>query len=140
MQLARYKPWHELQRMGCDMDKLWENGWDLLPSFANTAIDLYEEDSNLVAEVSLPNFKKDEIKITTDEGMLEVSAEHEEKEEKEGKRRYYFRESSRRYFRRVGLPEGVNADKADASFKDGVLKITMPMAKAKKEGKVVSIK
>jgi HSP20 family protein len=104
-----------------------------------SAMDLYEEDGNLVAEVSLPNFKKDEVKVTTDEGVLEVTAEHKEEQEKTSKRRYYFHESSNHYFRRVTLPEGVKTDKTDASFKDGVLKVTMPM-QADKKAKEITVK
>lgn len=111
-----------------------------MPTFAEaTAIDLYEEDGNLVAEVSLPNFKKDEVKITTDEGVLEVSAEHKEKEKEKAKRHYFFRESSNQYFRRMALPEGVKADKAQANFKDGILKIIMPYA-VQKNVKEIAVK
>jgi HSP20 family protein len=123
-----------------DLDKLWENGWGMVPTVSEaSAMDLYEEDGNLVAEVSLPNFKKDEVKVTTDEGVLEVTAEHKEEQEKTTKRRYYFHESSNQYFRRVTLPEGVKTDKTDASFKDGVLKVTMPMQAAKK-AKEITVK
>lgn len=140
MQLVRYNPFRELQKMERDLDKLWENGWGMMPTLTEaSAMDLYEENGNLVAEVNLPNFNKDEVKVTTDEGVLEISAEHKEEEEKKGKRRYYFRESSNSYFRRVALPEGVKADKAEANFKNGVLKITMPTTTPKK-AKTVAVK
>lgn len=142
MQLVKYNPFHDLQKMERDMGKLWENGWNMFPALAETsAMDLYEENGNLVAEVSLPNFKKDEINVVADEGVLEVSAEHKEMKEKKSKRRYFFHESSNQYFRRVTLPEGVKADKVDASFKDGTLKVTMPMAKpSRKKARSVTIK
>lgn len=140
MQLVRYNPFREMQKMERDLDNLWQNGWGVFPTLTEAStMDLYEEDGNLVAEVSLPNFKKEEVKVTTDEGVLEVTAEHKEKEEKKGKRQYYFHESSDSYFRRVTLPEGVKADKANASFKDGVLKVTMPVT-APKKTKTVTVK
>jgi HSP20 family protein len=140
MQLVKFDPLRDLQRMERDMEKLWENGWGMMPTFAEaSAMDLYEEDGKLVAEVNLPNFKKDEVKVTFEEDTLAVSAEHQETKEDKGKRRYFFRESSNHYLRRVTLPQGVNTDKAEASFKDGNLKITMPMA-AKKIGKTVAVK
>lgn len=141
MRLVKYDPFHELQKMERDLGKLWENGWGVFPMLAETsAMDLYEENGNLIAEVSLPNFKKDEINVTADEGTLEVSAEHKEEEEKKSKRRYFFHESNTKYFRRVALPEGVQADKVDASFKDGTLRVTMPMAKPSRKAKPVTIK
>ncbi len=142
MQLVRYNPLRDLQKMERDLDKFWDSGWGLVPSIADsTTMDLYEEDGKLVAEVSLPNFKKEEVKVTADEGVLEISAEHQEKAEDKDKRRYYFRESSNRYLRRVSLPEGAKTDKIEAEFKDGVLKVSMPAAKpAKIEAKSVPIK
>ncbi len=139
-QLVRYNPIRDLQTMKRDFDNFWGSDWSLFPAITETAsMDIYEEDGKMIAEVNLPNFEKDEIKVTTDEGVLEVSGEHKEKEEEKGKRRYYMREISNQYLRRVPLPEGVRADKTEAEFKDGVLKITMP-TEPKKEAKKVTIK
>lgn len=136
MQLAKYNPFRELQRMQRDMDKFWDGGWDL-PAIADTStLDMYEEDGKLVAEVCLPNFKKEEVSVKTEEGLLEVVAEHKEEEEKESKRRYYFRESNNRYFRRVNLPENAVVDGAEASFDNGVLKVTMPVTEPKKSKEI----
>ena len=142
MQLVTYNPGRDLQKIERDLDKFWKNGWGILPSLSDTtSMDLYEQDGKLVAEVSLPNFKKDEVRVTTDEGVLEISAEHKEKQEDTAKRRYYFRESSNRYLRRVTLPENAKADKVEAEFKDGLLKISMPVATpAKIEAKTIPIK
>lgn len=140
MQLVKHSPLRELQIMERDLEKLWEDDWGLLPPLAETStIDVYEEDGNLVAEASLPNFKKPEIKVHIDGRTLEISADHQEKEEAKSQRRYYFRESSNRYFRRITLPEGVKVDAADASFKHGTLKVIMPKV-ATKLVKTVEVK
>lgn len=140
MQLVKHSPSREMQRIERDLDKLWQTGWGIFPTFTEVStMDLYQEDGNLIAEVSLPNFKKEEVKVKTDEGVLEVSAEHKEEEKKKNKRQYYFHESSNSYFRRVTLPQGVKTDKADASFKDNVLRVTMPMTTSNKT-KVVKVK
>lgn len=139
MQVVKYDPFRDMRKIERDIDKLWGLGLGL-PAIADTsAMDMYEEAGNLIAEVNLPNFKKDEVKVTADQGVLEVSAQHKEKEENKGKRRYYFRESSNQYFRRAALPEGARADKAGASFKDGVLKVTIPMTTQKK-AKAIAVK
>lgn len=140
MNLVPYSPFLDLQGVDRDFDRLWRSERSMLPSLVGaSAMDMYEEKGDLAVEVSLPNFKKEEIKVATDEGVLEISAEHKEKDETKDKRRYYFHESSNRYFRRVVLPEGVKADKIKASFKEGVLKITMPMA-APKRTKAIDVK
>ncbi len=136
MQLVRFDPFRDIEK---NFEKLWGRGWASLPTFSETAVmDMYEEDGKLVAELTLPNFSKDEVKVSSDKDALEISAEHKEKEETKGKRRYYFRESSDQFLRRVTLPEGVDADKAVASFKNSILKITMPI-KASEKAKTVRV-
>jgi HSP20 family protein len=127
MKLVTYNPLPDLRRMEKELDKLWDTDWGMFPAVAETApMDMYQENGNLVAEVNLPNFTKKDIRVTTTDGVLEVMAEHNEKQEKNTKRQYYLHESSNHYMRRIALPEGVKYDKAKAGFKDGVLKITMP--------------
>lgn len=140
MQVIKYNPLRELQKMEHDMEKFWENGWSLPGLFTDSAaIDMYEEDGKLFVELSLPNFKKEEISVTADDGVLEISAEHTEKEEKKNKRRYLLRENSSQFLRRIVLPEGATGDKAEASLVNGKLTISMPIA-TKKPAKAISIK
>jgi len=140
MQLIKYNPFNEIQKIERDLDKVWNGDWSGMSSLTETAtMDMYEEDGNLVAEVNLPNFNKSEVRVTTNNGALDISAEHKEKKEEKGKRRYFFRESSNQYFRRVILPEGAKTENIEASFKDGMLKISMPMA-VKEQAKAIDIK
>ncbi|MDR3126472.1 MAG: Hsp20/alpha crystallin family protein [Rickettsiales bacterium] len=79
----------------------------------------------LVAE--MPGIKKDDIDISAHDGLLTVKGERKAKadEDKDG---YYIRERSASSFSRtVSLPEGADIDKAETSFSDGVLTITMPV-------------
>lgn len=140
MQLIKYNPFHEIQKLERDLDKVWNGDWSGMSSLTETAaMDMYEENGNLVAEVNLPNFDKSEIRVTTKGGALDISAEHKEKKEEKGKRRYFLRESSNQYFRRVMLPEGAKTEDINASFKDGMLKISMPMAE-KEQPKAIDVK
>lgn len=132
MQLVRYNPFHELRKVEKDLGKLWENGLGLLPAFSELSImDMYEEDHSLIAEVNLPDFKRDEIEVTVGKNVLEVTARHKAENESSTSRRYFFRESSNNYLRRVVLPEGVDTTKAEATFRDGKLQVIMPMIESK---------
>lgn len=140
MHIVKFNPLQELQNVERDMNKLWQNSWGLLPAFGDSsALDMYEEKGKLVTEISLPNFKKEEIKVTTESNVLEITAKHEESKESSSKRRYFLRESSSQYVRRITLPEGVNIDKADVNFKDGLLKVSMPF-KAPQSSKELPVK
>lgn len=132
MQLVKYSPLKDLMLIDKDLQKMFDNSWAWPSLLADQSIvDLYAEDGKLVAEVTVPDFKKEEIKVDFKEGDLEITAEHAEKQEKTGKRRYLLRESSRNFYRRISLPAATDADAATASFKDGKLTITVPLAEEK---------
>lgn len=140
MQIVKYNPFKELQKMEHDMNKFWNNDWNFPTLLVeNSTIDMYEEDGKLITEMQLPKFKKNEITINSEDGVIEVSAKHEEKDEKDTKRRYLMRESSSSYYRRIILPEGADGEKANAEFKDGTLKLTMPIV-TPKPPKAIDIK
>lgn len=140
MQLIKYDPIKDIAQLEKEMTSFFQNGWSLFPSINEASnMDMYEENGKLIAEVSLPGYKKKEVKVSTDNGLLEIAAEHEESKEKKNKRRYYFQESSRRYSRRVALPDGADTEAIDASFTNGVLRISMPIKPTKKP-KVINVK
>ncbi len=140
MEITKYNPKRELRKMEKDIEKFWDNGWGF-PALATEAlaVDMYEENNMLTVELGIPNFKKNEISVETDNNVLEVSAEHTEHDEDKSKRRYLLRESSSRYFRRIHLPDGTDSSNIDAHFVDGKLKMTMPFA-PKSPRRSVSVK
>jgi HSP20 family protein len=90
------------------------------------ALDLYEKNGNLVVEAELPGIPREAVKIACTDHTLTIQGETK-KEEEEKKEGYY--RAERRYGsfdRMVNLPEGVDFNKPEAEFKDGVLKITLP--------------
>ena len=92
------------------------------------AMDVYtEDDKQMVAEVHLPGFSKNEVDVSVHEGILEIKGKREEKEEqKDKKRSYVVRQSSSSFYRRIALPKLADGEAAKADFKDGLLKITIP--------------
>lgn len=101
-------------------------------------MDVYTEgDKQLVAEISAPGFTKDDISVQINNGVLEIQGKKEEKqEEKNKKRTYMVRESSSSFYRRVALPKHADADKVEAHFENGVLKVGVPFKELPKPKKV----
>lgn len=100
------------------------------------ALDLYDEKDNVVAVLEVPGMKKDDFEIGLHDGVLTVSGERKhEFEDKDGKT---FR--SERYFgkfqRSVSLPIRVDSGKVSASYKDGILTITLPKAEEAKPRRI----
>jgi HSP20 family protein len=89
-------------------------------------LEVFHRNNELVVRADLPGLTKDDIKVdVTDEGItIEGERKREHQEEREG---FYRSERSYGSFRRtVPLPEGAIADQAKATFKNGVLEVTMP--------------
>ncbi|MGB9601732.1 MAG: Hsp20/alpha crystallin family protein, partial [Limisphaerales bacterium] len=71
----------------------------------------------------LPEVKKDDVKVTVENGVLTISGERKFEKEEKGVR-YHRIERSYGYFARsFSLPEDADAEKVSAEFKDGVLKV-----------------
>lgn len=125
--LRRWDPFSELNSLHEQVNELFNQSLGDMHSSdsAAPATDVYSDDKGLTIETQLPNFKEDEISIEQHEGELAIKAEHEEKEESKD-RKYLIRESVSRYYRRFALPRSSDTEKIDASFENGVLRITVP--------------
>jgi HSP20 family protein len=106
-----------------DADPFWRRELTLV---TNPAVDIVEKDNAYQITAELPGLDEKNIEVKVSNGTLTIRGEkQEDKEEK--KKGYYLRErhfgSFERHFR---IPDGVDADKIDASFKKGVLTVTLP--------------
>ena len=91
-------------------------------------MELYTEKDHIHARIALPGVKPEDVNVQVHQNQLTVSGER--KQEKEIKDEQYLQceMSYGRFERTIRLPEGVNPDKVEASFQDGVLDVTLPMA------------
>jgi len=90
------------------------------------AANILRRGDELVYELALPGMKKDNIEVEISQGCLTVRAERKEEGEDKG-RTYHLRESCFEKFERsFRLPAYVAADKAEASYENGVLTVTFP--------------
>jgi HSP20 family protein len=128
---------NSLQRQMDDMfDNLMSRNWPMAVGNMPT-MDVYtEEDKQMVAEVHAPGYSKDDIEISINEGVLEIRGEKAEKEEDKKKKSYMVQESATSFYRRMVLPRQADADKVDAQFDNGVLKVIVPFKELPKPKKV----
>ncbi len=130
-----------------EMDRLFEGffprGWMRpmrweWPSLAEIErrfpkVDVIDRDNEIVVKAEVPGVDKKDIEVTTTDNTVTIKGKtsHEEKEEKGD---FYRCEISRGAFSRtVALPGEVDGSQAKASFKDGVLELTLPkQAKSKR--------
>jgi len=103
------------------------------------ALDMYETEDSVVVKSLVPGVKPDDIDITISGNTLSISGET--RAEEEVKEENYIRRERRygSFSRSVTLPEGLETDKAEASFEDGILTLNIPAAPEAKP-KVIKIK
>ena len=100
------------------------------------SLDLYEDDKNVYVEVELPGCERKDAALTLEDGMLHINASRSEEKEVP-KTNYYVRERvPGTWSRSVRLPEDVQEDKIEATFKNGVLKVTMEKPEQSKPHKI----
>jgi len=104
------------------------------------SLDVFEKEGKLHIEAELPGMQDKDIEIEITDDALTISGE--KKEEREVKEDNYYRaERSYGMFRRqVILPAGADTDHAEAKFKDGLLKIEMPVKAAEAAKKKIEVK
>lgn len=149
MNLIRYQTpelssWPTLERWSNLRDEL--NSLFDLPFLANLnhqdlfggwspALDLYQNNDNLVAVIELPGMRKDDIEISLHDGTLTVAGERKSSSSN-GDRA----ERTERYvgsFRRsISLPARVDTKKVSATYRDGILTVTLPKAEEAKPKRI----
>jgi HSP20 family protein len=94
--------------------------------------DISETDKEYLIRAELPAVKKEDVKVTVDQGMITI--EGERKHEKEDKTERYHRVESFQgtFIRRFSLPESANAEAIRCESKDGVLTVHIPKAHTEK--------
>lgn len=93
---------------------------ELLP-----AVNIRDEEDSYELEMSAPGFNKEDFKITSEDGLLTISAEtsSEHKDEKKNYTRKEFTSSS--FSRSFSLPDNIEEEDVKASYKNGLLKLSL---------------
>lgn len=132
----RSDAWHQessLARLRDDMDSLFERFFDdpwfgmgrstPMAGFGAIRTDLAESQDGLTVTMDLPGIKADEVDISVSGNVLTVRGERKEESDRSEKNYHYTERQYGSFERQVQLPPSADADKVDATFKDGVLTI-----------------
>lgn len=148
----RWEPLQLLEEMQTDLARLvegplglWPLGRQLrrMPVSAMAGmprVDVFEREGTLLVKVELPGIKKEDVELNIEDGDLVLRAERREEHEVKDEQWYRMERSYGSLFRRLPLPEGVQADQIQAALTDGVLEVTIPKpAATAAEGKRIPI-
>lgn len=116
-------------------DRFWPE-WGRYDDEWIPSMNFYEKDGKYYLTADLPGLKKDDITLSFENGCLNISGKREFEKEKEGAE-YFVKETKFGSFcRSFSLPGNVDTDKVDASYKDGVLTLVMPVKKGAEHHKI----
>lgn len=89
-------------------------------------VDISEDDKEYLVKAELPELKKEEVKVSVENGELTISGERKSEKEEKGKKFHRIERSYGSFLRSFTLPESVSGDKVSAEFKDGMLTVHLP--------------
>jgi HSP20 family protein len=89
-------------------------------------VDITEDDRGYLLKADLPEMKKDDVRVTVEDGILSVSGERKSEKEDHKKKFHRIERSFGTFRRSFTLPEDADSTKVTAEFRDGVLKVHLP--------------
>jgi HSP20 family protein len=92
------------------------------------ALDLYQSNDNVVAVVELPGMRKEDIELSLHDGTLTISGERKRESSSTGEKAERTERYIGRFRRSIALPTRVDAGKVSATYRDGILTVTLPKA------------
>ena len=103
------------------------------------SVDISEDDKEWLIKADLPQVKKEDVKVTVENGVLAVTGERKFEKEEKDKKYHRIERSYGNFFWSFTLPEGAEGAKVSAQFKDGVLEVHLPKNE-KAKSKAVEVK
>ena len=100
------------------------------------ALDIVDKDEAFIVKAEIPGCKTEDIDISIHGNTLTISGEKKQQEEKEGKGHYHVERSYGSFRRELSLPVDIETENIEATYKNGVLCLTLPKAKSAKPIKV----
>ena len=118
---------------------------DVMPSF-NTGfnpnamrVDISEDEKNIYIEAELPGMKKEDVKVTVEDGVLMIRGERKQETEEKKKNYHRVERVYGSFSRAFTLGENINKDNIEAKYEDGVLHLTLPKMEPVKNVKEIAL-
>ena len=134
MALIRWDPFRDLLSLQDRMNRLFEESMTrnkvfeeaLTTGVWSPVVDIYETDKSVILKAELPGMTKDDIVIEINENNLILKGERKFQKDIREENYHRIERSYGTFSRSFTLPDTVDRNKVSASFKDGILEITIP--------------
>jgi len=146
MTLVRWDPFRELKDMSERLNRVFSR-----PSLRNSGkenltvadwmptVDISETEGEYLIKAELPEVRKEDVKVTVENGVLTLQGERRQEKEEKGKRFHRVERSYGSFVRSFTLPESVDESSVKAEYKDGVLNLHLPKSE-KVKPKAIDVK
>ncbi|HXV67508.1 MAG TPA: Hsp20/alpha crystallin family protein [Nitrospira sp.] len=147
MTLVRWDPFRELEDMSERLNRVFTR-----PALRTTGgkehltvadwiptVDISESDGEYLIKAELPEVKKEDVKVTVEDGVLTLQGERRQEKEEKGKRFHRVERSYGSFVRSFTLPESIDESGVRADYKDGVLNLHLPKTE-KVKPKAIEVK
>ncbi len=146
MTLVRWDPFRELEDMSERLNRVFTRPAlraagkealtvaDWMPT-----VDISESDGEYLIKAELPEVKKEDVKVTVENGVLTLQGERRQEKEEKGKKYHRVERSYGSFIRSFTLPESVDEAGVRAEYKDGVLNLHLPKSE-KVKPKAIDVK
>jgi HSP20 family protein len=149
-----------MRRISDEMDRLFEgfgfgrggldaeSGWPAAyptgaeqgASLWSPRLEMYERDGKLTVTADLPGVKKEDVKVEVDQDAIVIQGQRRQEQSTPEQGYYRSERSYGSFYRTIPLPEGVDPSTANATFRDGVLHITLQAPQARSTSRSLEIK
>lgn len=135
MAIVRWNPWREFEdlfdRYTRAVDWPRSGGSDIVKAGDwSPRVDIAETDSAFVIKAEIPEVKKEDVKVTVENGVLCIAGERKQEKEEKNKKFHRIERYYGTFCRSFTLPENADGKQVKAVFKEGVLNVEIPKTKA----------
>ena len=133
---AYWRPLFGLRGLQDEMNRMFSDFFDETGetklSQLTPSLDVVDGKDDIRVHVELPGIAREDVDISLKDDLLTIRGEKKEKKEAKEENRYYVERSYGSFSRTINLPAKVQADRVKASYKDGVLEISLPKSQEAK--------
>jgi len=133
MAITRWRPFRDMVGIQDEMNRLFDDLFGrsvlrtgLTEGVWSPSVDVSEDKDNVIIRAEMPGMFKDDVKISIQENVLTLKGEKKQEKEEKDKNYHRIERSYGSFCRSFQLPTSIKSDKVEASYKDGVLSVTLP--------------
>lgn len=146
MTLVRWDPFRELEEVSDRLNRMFArpahrtNGKEtMIVADWAPSVDISETEGEYQIKAEIPDVKKEDVKVTLEDGVLTIQGERKHEKEEKGKKFHRIERSYGSFVRTFSLPDVIDEEKVKAEFKDGVLNLHLPKSE-KAKPKAIEVK